>query len=125
MLYNDMNERRDLIAQIREILSQNNDQGTLFLGGASMIATDMMSFIKSDLAAFGAGVAIIFCLMLYLFFQNIWFVILPLSNAFVTTAFTASVLGLMNWKISVISSNLLPYCSINYFIDRTCIGKIC
>ena len=65
-------ERADLIAQIRELLLQNSDKGTLFLGGASMIATDMMGFIKSDLTIFGAGVAIIFCLMLYLFFQNIW-----------------------------------------------------
>ena len=100
-------DRADLIAQIRALLIQNSDKGTLFLGGASMIATDMMSFIKSDLAIFGAGVAIIFCLMLYLFFQNIWFVVLPLTNAFVTTAFTASVLGLMDWKISVISSNFI------------------
>ena len=100
-------QRADLINQIRKILLQNSDQGTLFLGGASMIATDMMSFIKSDLALFGAGVTIIFCLMLYIFFQNIWFVILPLSNALVTTAFTASVLGLMDWKISVISSNFI------------------
>ena len=99
--------RADLIAQIRALLIQNSDKGTLFLGGASMIATDMMSFIKSDLAIFGAGVAIIFCLMLYLFFQNVWFVVLPLTNAFVTTAFTASVLGLMDWKISVISSNFI------------------
>ena len=42
-------ERADLIAQIRELLLQNSDKGTLFLGGASMIATDMMGFIKSDL----------------------------------------------------------------------------
>ena len=100
-------QRADLIDQIREILIKSSDQGTLFLGGASMIATDMMNFIKSDLAIFGIGVAIIFCLMLYLFFQNIWFVILPLSNALITTAFTASVLGLMDWKISVISSNFI------------------
>ena len=72
-----------------------------------MIATDMMNFIKSDLAIFGIRVAIIFCLMLYLVFQNIWFVILPLSNALITTAFTASVLGLMDWKIRVISSNFI------------------
>ena len=72
-----------------------------------MIATDMMSFIKSDLLIFGIGVAIVFCLMLYLFFQNIWFVLLPLGNAIITTAFTASILGLMDWKISVISSNFI------------------
>ena len=45
--------------------------------------------------------------MLFLFFQNIWFVVLPLANAFITTAFTASILGLMDWKISVISSNFI------------------
>ena len=100
-------ERANLITQIRELLNQNSDRGTLFLGGASMIATDMMSFIKSDLAIFGLGVAIVFCLMLYVFFQNVWFVLLPLSNAVVTTAFTASILGLMDWKISVISSNFI------------------
>ena len=100
-------QRAELIAKIRELLDERRDQGKLFLGGASMIATDMMSFIKSDLAVFGAGVALVFCLMLYLFFQNPWFVILPLSNALVTTAFTASILGLMDWKISVISSNFI------------------
>ena len=100
-------QRANLIAQIRFLLAQHSNEGTLFLGGASMIATDMMSFIKSDLLIFGIGVAIVFCLMLYLFFQNIWFVLLPLGNAFITTAFTASVLGLMDWKISVISSNFI------------------
>ena len=100
-------QRALLISQIRRLLSEYSSSGTLFLGGASMIATDMMSFIKSDLAVFGAGVAIVFCLMLFLFFQNIWFVVLPLANAFITTAFTASILGLMDWKISVISSNFI------------------
>ena len=79
---NEANERIDLINSRLEKLSQHIDQGTLFLGGASMIATDMMSFIKSDLVVFGVGVAIIFCNALFIF-QNIWFVILPLSNAFV------------------------------------------
>ena len=101
------NQRALLISQIRRLLSEYSSSGTLFLGGASMIATDMMSFIKSDLAVFGVGVAIVFCLMLFLFFQNIWFVVLPLANAFITTAFTASILGLMDWKISVISSNFI------------------
>ena len=100
-------QRAHLVAQIRLLLKQHSNEGALFLGGASMIATDMMSFIKSDLLIFGIGVAIVFCLMLYLFFQNTWFVLLPLGNAFITTAFTASVLGLMDWKISVISSNFI------------------
>ena len=100
-------QRAILISQIRNLLSKHSDSGVLFLGGASMIATDMMSFIKSDLAVFGVGVALVFCVMLFLFFRNPWFVLLPLANAFITTAFTASILGLMDWKISVISSNFI------------------
>ena len=100
-------QRTILINQIRNLLSEHSASGVLFLGGASMIASDMMSFIKSDLAVFGVGVALVFCIMLFLFFRNIWFVLLPLANAFITTAFTASILGLMDWKISVISSNFI------------------
>ena len=38
---NEAKDRADLIAQIRALLIQNSDKGTLFLGGASMIAIDL------------------------------------------------------------------------------------
>ena len=72
-----------------------------------MIATDMMEYIESDLTIFGLAVAIIFALMLYLFFGSIWLVILPLMNAFLATFITAGFLGFMDWKISVVSSNFI------------------
>ena len=49
-------QRAILIAQIRSLLSEHSSSGVLFLGGASMIATDMMTFIKNDIVVFGAGV---------------------------------------------------------------------
>ena len=101
------NDQELLIKNIRNILIKYENDATLFLGGPSMIAVDMMTYIKSDLVIFGIGVAFIFALMLYLFFGNIWFVVLPLVNAFITSTFTAGVLGLMNWKISVVSSNFI------------------
>ena len=100
-------EQTVLVSNIRNILETYRGEADLFLGGPSMIAVDMMSFIKSDLAVFGVGVALIFALMLFLFFGNVWFVMLPLVNAFITTVFTAGILGLMNWKISVVSSNFI------------------
>ena len=100
-------EQTVLVSNIRNILETYRGEADLFLGGPSMIAVDMMSFIKSDLAVFGVGVALIFALMLFLFFGNVWFVMLPLVNAFITTIFTAGILGLMNWKISVVSSNFI------------------
>ena len=66
-----------LIANIRNILDKYKDEATIYLGGPSMIATDMMDYIESDLTIFGSAVALIFALMLYLFFGSIWFVILP------------------------------------------------
>jgi predicted RND superfamily exporter protein len=56
---------------------------------------------------FGIGVASVFAIMLYLFFGNIWFILLPISNAFLTTFVTAGFLGYMDWKISVVSSNFI------------------
>ena len=99
--------QKKLVKEIRSTLVNFKDKADLFLGGPSMIAVDMMAFIQSDLIIFGIGVALIFAIMLYIFFGNFWFVILPLINAFVTTIFTAGFLGLMNWKISVVSSNFI------------------
>ena len=96
-----------LISNIRDTLEKYKDDATIYLGGPSMIATDMMEYIKSDLMIFGTAVALIFALMLYLFFGSIWQVILPLINAFLTTFITAGFLGYMDWKISVVSSNFI------------------
>ena len=96
-----------LISNIRDTLKKYKDDATIYLGGPSMIATDMMEYIESDLMIFGTAVALIFALMLYLFFGSIWQVILPLINAFLTTFITAGFLGYMDWKISVVSSNFI------------------
>jgi predicted RND superfamily exporter protein len=72
-----------------------------------MITSDMMEYIRSDLVVFGIAVASIFAIMLYLFFGNIWFLIFPILNAFLTTFVTAGFLGYMDWKISVVSSNFI------------------
>ena len=96
-----------LINNIRNTLDKYKDDATIYLGGPSMIATDMMEYIESDLMIFGSAVALIFALMLYLFFGSIWLVILPLMNAFLATFITAGFLGYMDWKISVVSSNFI------------------
>ena len=96
-----------LIAKIRQTLDIYRDEATIYLGGPSMIATDMMEYIESDLVIFGTAVAVIFALMLYLFFGSLWYVLLPLLNAFLATFITAGFLGFMDWKISVVSSNFI------------------
>ena len=96
-----------LVSNIRNTLDKYKDDATIYLGGPSMITTDMMEYIESDLMIFGTAVAMIFALMLYLFFGSIWLVLLPLMNAFLATFITAGFLGYMDWKISVVSSNFI------------------
>ena len=96
-----------LVKDIRGILAFYKSDATLYLGGPAMITSDMMDYIRSDLVIFGTAVALVFALMLYLFFGNIWFVVLPILNAFFTTFVTAGFLGFMDWKISVVSSNFI------------------
>ena len=98
---------KQLISNIRNVISKYKDEATIYLGGPSMIATDMMQYIESDLVIFGSAVALIFALMLFIFFGSLWFVLLPLMNAFLATFITAGFLGYMDWKISVVSSNFI------------------
>jgi predicted RND superfamily exporter protein len=97
----------NLVKEIRNILDLYKSDATLYLGGPAMITSDMMDYIRSDLVIFGSAVALVFAIMLYLFFGNIWFVLLPILNAFFTTFVTAGFLGFMDWKISVVSSNFI------------------
>ena len=104
---NESNFNSSLVSEIRSILDVHRNNATLYLGGPAMITSDMMEYIRSDLVVFGVAVASVFAIMLFLFFGNIWFVILPISNAFLTTFVTAGFLGYMDWKISVVSSNFI------------------
>jgi len=104
---NESNFNSSLVSEIRSVLDSHRNSATLYLGGPAMITSDMMEYIRSDLVVFGVAVASVFAIMLFLFFGNIWFVILPISNAFLTTFVTAGFLGYMDWKISVVSSNFI------------------
>lgn len=93
------------IAQIRKIMAGHRHQAQLFLGGVPMIVTDMIDFIRSDLAGFGLGVLIFLVAMLILIFRKPRWVILPLTCCFAAVLFMFGFLGLIGWKVTVVSSN--------------------
>ena len=71
-------QRHQDIAAIRQIMDNYRRYGDLFLGGVSMIADDMISFIKNDLKVFGFGVLLFLILMLGIIFGSIRWVLLPM-----------------------------------------------
>ena len=72
-----------------------------------MITDDMMSFIKSDIVVFGIGVFIFIIITLWLIFKKIKWVVIPLLGCAVSVGAMVGILGLLGWKVTVISSNFI------------------
>ncbi len=104
-LYNKRNHQN--ISEIRDVINKYGENAKIHLGGIPMIANDMMSFIKSDIIVFGIGVFIFIIFTLWFIFRNIKWVILPLLGCATSVIIMIGLLGLIGWKVTVISSNFI------------------
>ena len=95
------------ILAIRAIMAKYKPQAELFLGGISMIADDMITYIKSDLKMFGIGVFALLVGMLGIIFRKIRWVVLPMLCCFLSVIAMMGVLGAFGWEVTVISSNFI------------------
>jgi uncharacterized protein len=95
------------IIQIREIIKSYENIGKIYLGGIPMIADDMMSFIKSDIVVFGLGVLLFIIITLWFVFRKLIWIIVPISSCFFSVLIMTGLLGLLGWKVTVISSNFI------------------
>ena len=95
------------IIQIREIIKTYNHVGKIHLGGIPMIADDMMSFIKNDIIVFGIGVLLFIIATLWFVFRKLVWIIVPISSCFFSVLIMTGLLGLLGWKVTVISSNFI------------------
>ncbi len=95
------------ILEIREIIKTYSDDAKIFLGGIPMIADDMMSFIKNDIIVFGVGVLLFIIATLWFVFKKLIWIIVPISSCFFSVTIMTGLLGLLNWKVTVISSNFI------------------
>ena len=95
------------ILEIRELIKDYESIGKIHLGGIPMIADDMMSFIKNDIIVFGAGVFLFIVATLWFVFRKLLWIIVPLSSCFFAVTIMTGLLGLLGWKVTVISSNFI------------------
>ena len=95
------------IKEIRKIISNYNSDAKIFLGGIPMIADDMITFIKNDIVVFGLGVLIFIIATLWFIFKKLIWIIIPISSCFFSVLIMVGLLGLLNWKVTVISSNFI------------------
>jgi uncharacterized protein len=104
-LYNIRNHQN--IAEIRDLINKYGENAKIHLGGIPMIADDMMSYIKSDIVVFGIGVFVFIIFTLWMIFRNIKWVIMPLLGCATSVTVMVGLLGLIGWKVTVISSNFI------------------
>ena len=104
-LYNLRNHQN--ITEIRDVINKYVENAKIYLGGIPMIADDMMSYIKSDIVVFGIGVFIFIIITLWLIFRNFKWVAMPLMGCATSVIIMIGLLGLIGWKVTVISSNFI------------------
>jgi uncharacterized protein len=107
--YKDLIKKRNHqnILEIRNVIKSYDDIGKIHLGGIPMIADDMMTFIKSDIIVFGIGVLLFIIATLWFVFKRLIWIIVPISSCFFSVIIMMGILGLLGWKVTVISSNFI------------------
>ena len=95
------------ILEIRDVIKSYEDVGKIYLGGIPMIADDMMSFIKSDIIVFGLGVLLFIIITLWYVFRKLIWIIVPISSCLFSVIIMMGILGILGWKVTVISSNFI------------------
>ena len=95
------------IINIRNVIDDFQQYGEIHLGGLTMIADDMITFIKNDLVVFGVGVFSFLILMLSIIFRGIRWVVLPLASCLIAGLIMTGLLGFAGWQVTVISSNFI------------------
>jgi predicted RND superfamily exporter protein len=95
------------VAEVRALIDQYRDQATIYLGGPDMITADMIDFIKSDLAVFGAGILLFMIATLTLIFRAVRWVLLPILTCTLCLTIVLGFLSWIDWRLTVISSNFI------------------
>ncbi|MEH6592116.1 MAG: MMPL family transporter [Halioglobus sp.] len=101
-------ERQGLMVDaVREIAGRYTGHAKLFVGGVPMIAADMVTFVRSDLEQFGAGILGIMLIVLAITFRRVRWVVIPLVTCIATVVVMLGILGALDWRMTVISSNFV------------------
>ena len=76
-------------------------------GGVSMIADDLISFIKNDLKVFGLGVLFFLVVTLSFIFRRPRWIFLPMLCCAFSVIAMMGLLGMFGWEVTIISSNFI------------------
>jgi uncharacterized protein len=99
--------QHQIIGEIRATLDNYRDGAQIYLGGAPMIADDLVTFVQDDLSSFSIAVVFLIIFALGIIFRRVRWVVLPLACCAVAGTIMVGMLGLMDWRVTVVSSNFI------------------
>jgi len=102
-----LERQSELVTSVREIAEQYRGHAQIFVGGVPMIAADMVSFVRSDLVLFGSAILGVMLVVLAAIFQRVRWVVIPLVTCSATVTVMLGLLGFLDWRMTVISSNFV------------------
>lgn len=95
------------VDNIRKVMNKYRGQATMYLGGVPMIVHDMISYVRNDILIFGIGVFIFLVLTMSIIFRKLRWIIIPMICCFAAALTMMGALGIMDWRVTVISSNFI------------------
>jgi len=105
--YKLQDQESQLINSIRKLMDQHRSEARLHLGGVPMIASDSIDFIQNDMRTFGVGVVIFILVILAVAFRKPRWIILPMLTCFMSGIIMTGLLGMLEWRVTVVSSNFI------------------
>jgi uncharacterized protein len=100
-------QRQQEISEIYQITEPYKQQANIYLGGAQVLAFQLIDIIQNDLVIFGSAIALVICLLLFLIFQQLRWVFIPIICCVISVILTIGLFGLLDLRTTVISSNFV------------------
>ena len=95
------------VETVRQVMDKYRGEAQLFLGGVSMVTSDMITYIKNDLVVFGVAIMLFIIVMLAFIFRQLRYVALPLATCLMSVLLMLGWISWIDWRLTVISSNFV------------------
>ncbi len=101
-------QRQDkTVGEIRGVIAKYQGRAQMYLGGVPMIIDDMISYVRNDIIVFGVGVLVFLVLTMSIIFRRLRWVVIPIICCLTAVLTMIGALGLLDWRVTVISSNFI------------------
>ena len=99
--------QHEMISNIRAVLDNHRDGAQIYLGGAPMIADDLVTFVQGDLRTFSSVVVLLIVVALGLIFRKVRWVAMPLACCAVAGTIMVGVLAVSYTHLTLPTSDLV------------------